>query len=126
MKLKVLVISVLTICFVSAIVLWNYQCVTGEDLLTAGREFGIGYTELKLKDNRLFVETKNSFFDETTSGNYEIRNDTIFFEGYANGTHTYIFGRIEKDLNEKSVLNLYNENGVMETSLPIERNLFDD
>lgn len=126
MKLKVLVISVLMICFVSAIVLWNYKRVTGEDLLTAGREFGVGYTELKLKDNQLFVETKSYFFDETTSGNYEIQNDTIFFEGYANGTHTYAFGRIEKDLNEKSVLNLYNENGVVETSLSIERNLFED
>ena len=126
MKLKVLVISVLMVCFASAIVLWNYKRDTGEDLLTAGREFGIGYTELKLKDNQLFVETKSSFFDETISGNYEIRNDTIFFEGYTNGTHTYAFGRIEKDLNERAVFNLYNENGVVETSLPIERNSFQD
>jgi len=126
MKLKVLVISVLMICLVSAIVLWNSKRVTGEDLLTAGREFGIGYTELKLKDNQLFVETKSSFFDETISGNYEIRNDTIFFEGYTNGTHTYAFGLIEKDLNERAVFNLYNENGVVETSLPIERNSYQD
>lgn len=96
MKLKVLVISVLMICFASAIVLWNYKRDTGEDLLTAGREFGVGYTELKLKDNQLFVETKSYFFDETTSGNYEIQNDTIFSKDTPTGLIPTHLGGLKK------------------------------
>lgn len=98
----------------------------GWDVFISGREFGMCYTELILKDNNFYIEERTCFFDETTSGDYEIKNDTIFFEGYSNDNHTYIFGLVEKGKYGREVLNLYNERGRIETMLYIDKNeLFD-
>ena len=80
------------------------------------------YTELILKDNNLYIEERTCFFDETTSGDYQIKNDTIFFDGYSNDNHTYKYGLIEKSNSGGTVLNLYNQKGDVETMLYIDKN----
>lgn len=90
-------------------------------MFIAGREYGICYKELILKDNNTYHE--NSDCEGSIRGDYKILNDTIYFEEYKNAGHDYKYGLIENNLYGK-VLNLYNKNEVFETQLPIQMNKF--
>ncbi len=106
----VIVVGLITLIF-------NFKYYRGTPKLIAGREFGICYTELILKDNNTFHEQIDCLESESTRGDFHITNDTIYFEAYKK----YKYGLIETSLYGK-VLNLYNHKGVFETQLPVQMN----
>ncbi len=102
-------------------VIFNVKYYTGTPMLIAGREYGICYTELILKDNNTYNEQIDCLGNHSTRGDYHIVNDTIYFEGYKNDQHTYKFGLVENSIYGKA-LNLYNYDGVFVTQLYVDLN----
>lgn len=99
--------------------IFNYKYYTGTPKFIAGREYGICYTELILKDNNTYHE--NSDCEGSIRGDYKISNDTIYFESYKNAEYEYKYGLIENSLYGK-VINLYDNKGVFEKQFPIQMN----
>lgn len=106
-------------------ILWfayNYKNLSGEDSLIAGREFGISFTQLTLKDNGTLIEVRDGLiFNEKTYGKYQVKQDTIFFESYSNNNHSYSFGLLELSKFGK-VLNLFNDRSEFENQLDLITN----
>lgn len=125
-KSRVIVFTVSLIAL--SLLLWfvfNYKYYSGSPLFIAGREHAICYTELTLKDNNTFREDITCMFNHTTRGNYRFINDTIYFDAYSNDKHTYKFALIERN-KYGPVLNLYNENGTIESQFYIDLNKLEE
>lgn len=59
----------------------NFDKLEGNDVLIAGREGSANCTTtLKLKENNKFIEKRICFGITEVHGNYQIKNDTIYFE----------------------------------------------
>lgn len=117
-----IIVSSLVVFLVGGLLIIKLNYYRGTPKLIAGKESGICYIELFLKDNNTFYEQIDCLIKESTIGNYVVSNDTIYFEGYKNSKKAYRFGLIESNDYEREVLNLYNGQGVIETQLSIQLN----
>jgi hypothetical protein len=67
----------------------DFDKLSGNDLLVAGREGSANCTtKFKLKDNNKFIESSICFGVTDVRGSYEVRGDTIFFKNVSLGRHT--------------------------------------
>jgi hypothetical protein len=79
---------VLTTSFLFPNGLINFSTLESDNLLIAQREGAANcMTTLKLKANNKFVETNVCFGVTETTGNYSLKNDTVFFENVSLGRH---------------------------------------
>lgn len=90
----------------------NFNKLEGEDLLIAEREGAANcMTVFKLKANNKFREKSVCFGVTETKGNYEIRNDTIFFSDITllrNDEEYFKFALLKKsEYSDKNVLFRY-------------------
>lgn len=80
----------------------NFDQLEGYDVLVAGREGSANCTTtLKLKENNTFIEKRICFGITEVHGNYQIKNDTIYFEAVKadrDGNEFYSFAVIEPSL----------------------------
>jgi len=76
-----IVLSILLLTFFKPFGLIDFEKFEGNDILIAKRE-GVAncMTTLKLKDNNKFTEKSVCFGMNEIKGNYNFKNDTIFFE----------------------------------------------
>ena len=80
-------------------------------------------TTLKLKENGDFVERSVCFGVDKTNGNYELKNDTIWFSNVSRGNEFYKFGVIVAMENEREEIILYhNKNDTIPLSLYVNKN----
>ncbi len=118
---RLFVITLMTLVLTSSFLMpygvIDFDKLTGKNVLEAYREGSANCTiNYKLKENKKFRATNVCFGVSQVSGNYEIKNDTIYF------TETDLFGRnngtnkigIIKPLNSKkdkklSALLLYDD-----------------
>lgn len=76
-----IVLSILLLTFFKPYGLIDFEKFEGNDILIAKREGAANcMTTLKLKDNNKFIEKRVCFGINEIKGNYNFKNDTIFFE----------------------------------------------
>jgi hypothetical protein len=96
----VILTLVLTLTFFKPFGFINFDKFEGNDILIAKREGAANcMTTFKLKENNKFSERIVCFGMSETSGNYKLKNDTIFFENIKSGRHDndfYKFAVIKK------------------------------
>jgi hypothetical protein len=80
MFIVILLLSVLSITFLKPHGLVDFDKLSGKDILIAQREGAANcMTTLKLKENNRFIERSVCFGISQIRGDFEILNDTIFF-----------------------------------------------
>ena len=106
----------------------NFDKLEGEDVFIAQREGAANCTTtLKLKQNHQFKERNVCFGVSEVRGNYEIKNDTIFFSdlNVPSGDEAYYkFGilKTSKYRNEKALFRYRNHSDTIGHELWITKN----
>ena len=102
----------------------NFDKLEGRDLLVAQREGAANcMTTLKLKENGIFVERSVCFGIDKTIGEYELKNDTIWFSNPKDRTEFHEFGVIIETENNSQEIVLYNNrNDTIPLNLFVRKN----
>lgn len=78
-KTVLFLVFVLITAFIRPTGLIDFQKFEGKDVLIARREGTNAFNKLCLKQNNKFIERRINFGEKKYSGNYEVKNDTIYF-----------------------------------------------
>lgn len=102
----------------------DFDKFKGEDLLFAQREGAINCTEtLKLKEGKKFVQRSVCFGVRNTNGNFDKKNDTIWFFKTKSETKFYEFGVIKKIKNYNEEISLFRDkNDTIPLNLKVSKN----